>query len=87
MLTRGADGAVLLRGNEISDQPGQSVEIRDTVGAGDSFTAAVTLGLLARLPLDTINRHASRVAAFVCSQAGATPQIPEALLTAEEATQ
>lgn len=84
VLTRGADGAVLLRGDEISERPGQSVVVKDTVGAGDAFTAAVTLGLLRGLPLDVINRHASRVAAFVCSRAGATPQLPTELLAAEE---
>lgn len=83
VLTRGSDGAVLLRDNDISEQPGQPVSVKDTVGAGDSFTAAVVLGLLHGLPLDAINQHASRVAAFVCSQAGATPQLPTELLAAE----
>jgi fructokinase len=86
VLTRGSDGAVLLRGDEISELPGQPISVKDTVGAGDSFTAAVVLGLLRSLPLATINQHASRVAAFVCSQSGATPQLPKELLSAEETT-
>jgi fructokinase len=51
----------------------------DTVGAGDSFTATMVMGVLHGLPLDRINRHANAVASFVCSQAGATPAIPDAL--------
>lgn len=48
----------------------------DTVGAGDSFTAALAVGLLLGRDLDTINEDANRVAAFVCTRAGATPQLP-----------
>ena len=78
-LTRGPHGARLVRGNESSDFPGVAVDVKDTVGAGDSFTAAMVLGLLKNRPLETINRHACEVAAFVCSQAGAAPALPDAL--------
>jgi len=87
VLTRGAAGSLLIRGDEISELPGQQIDVNDTVGAGDAFTAAVTLGLLGNLPLDTINRHASRVAAFVCTQAGATPRLPRELLSPETLTE
>ncbi len=76
-LTRGADGAVLIgTSGEGSKLPGREVAIVDTVGAGDSYTAALAVGLLKGLPLATINAWASRVAEFVCSQSGATPQLP-----------
>jgi fructokinase len=55
------------------------VKVVDTVGAGDSFTAAVALGMLAGWPMDEIHRGASEVAAFVCSQPGGTPELPEQL--------
>ena len=61
---------------EWSDHPGLAVKVADTIGAGDAFTAALTLGLLAGRPLDDINRHANEVAAYVCSQPGATPPMP-----------
>jgi fructokinase len=51
----------------------------DTIGAGDSFTAALVVGRLAGRPLDEINRHANEVAAFVCSRPGGTPSLPDAL--------
>lgn len=76
-LTRGAQGALLMRGDEVSEHPGVATSVIDTVGAGDAFTAALTLGLLAELELEVINDRASRVAAFVCSQAGATPRLPD----------
>ena len=76
-LTRGAGGAVLLRGGQASEHPGIETHVVDTVGAGDAYTAVLTLGLLQRRNLDAINRGACQVAAFVCSQSGATPQLPD----------
>jgi fructokinase len=76
-LTRGPKGAILVRGAEVSEAPGLPVAVKDTVGAGDAFTAALVLGLLRNDPLEMINRRACAVAAYVCSQAGATPPLPE----------
>jgi fructokinase len=78
-LTRGAEGSLLLQGAQWSEHAGRRIEVRDTIGAGDAFTAALIVGLLAGRPLDEINRHANDVAAFVCSQAGGTPSLPESL--------
>ncbi len=77
ILTRGADGSILLSEREISDNPGTATTVVDTIGAGDSFTAAVTIGLLLHQPLAEINETANRLAAYVCSQSGAMPDIPE----------
>ena len=79
-LTRGAAGAVLLsESGERSDLPGQPTVVVNTVGAGDSFAATLVIGLLSGLPLATINAWGNRVAAFVSSQSGATPQLPDHL--------
>ena len=78
-LTRGANGSLLLADGAWSEHPGLRVEVVDAVGAGDAFTAVWTLGLLAGQPLDEINRRANEVAAYVCSQSGATPPLPEPL--------
>jgi len=72
-LTRGAAGSLLLANGVWSEHAGIRVKVVDSVGAGDAFTAAWTLGLLAGQPLDTINQRANEVAAFVCTQSGATP--------------
>ncbi|MEQ9379543.1 MAG: carbohydrate kinase family protein [Pirellulales bacterium] len=62
---------------------GVKTKVVDTVGAGDSFTAAFTLGLLEQRPLDVINRTACQIAAYVCSQSGGTPRLPRELTTFE----
>ncbi len=78
-LTRGASGSILYRDGRWSEHAAMEIEVKDTVGAGDSFTAALCLGLLHGLDLDDINLAANQVAAYVCSCAGATPALPEAL--------
>ena len=78
-LTRGGSGATLFTEDERSDCEGISVDVKDTVGAGDAFTAAMTVGLLAGKPLSAVNRRAGEVAAFVCTQSGATPTLPDRL--------
>lgn len=80
-LTRGGAGSLLCaRDGRRSDHQGFPVaNVADTVGAGDAFTAAMVMGLLRGDDLDRINAHANRLAAYVCSQHGATPAIPEEL--------
>jgi fructokinase len=79
-LTRGAKGSLLLsRTGECSELPGNPAKVVDTVGAGDAFTAALVLGRLGQQPLAAINDWANRVAAFVCSQPGATPHFTGSL--------
>jgi fructokinase len=75
-LTCGASGSLLLdeHGNA-DEQPGRSVIVADTVGAGDAFTAALAVGLLQQRPLSEVHHRAADIAAFVCSQPGATPRI------------
>ena len=82
-LTRGANGALIFKDGTISELGGVQTDVVDTVGAGDAFTAAMVVGLLAGNDIEQINRNACEVAAFVCSQAGATPKIPESLKVAQ----
>jgi len=78
-LTRGNRGSLLYSRGKWSEHPGASAKVVDTVGAGDSFTAAVAIGLLRNWDLDVINERANGLAAFVCSQPGATPALPKAI--------
>ena len=75
-LTRGDKGSALLTQHAWSEHPGVPVPVVDTIGAGDAFTAAMTVGLLVGWALDDVNAHANLVAAFVASQAGGTPALP-----------
>lgn len=75
-LTRGENGAMLFAANTIVETPGQSIQVVDTVGAGDAFTAALAFGLLAGNETKATIEHATATASFVCTQSGATPTIP-----------
>ncbi len=76
VLTRGGGGSLLVSSQAVSDHPGFQAEVVDTIGAGDSFTAVVAVGMLKGYPLESINEHANRVAAYVCSHRGAMVPLP-----------
>jgi fructokinase len=77
--TRGERGSLLMADGQWSDFAGIPTDVQDTVGAGDSFTAAMTLGLLAGWNVEEINRRANEVAAYVAASAGGTPRLPDTL--------
>jgi fructokinase len=76
-VTRGADGCLLLSPNERVDLPGKPVQVADAVGAGDAFTAALTLGLLRGWPLSSTARLANEVGALVAGRNGAMPELAD----------
>lgn len=79
-LTRGGNGSSLYTKWRTSHHPGYPVEhLVDTVGAGDSFTAALVMGFLRQDDLDVLHDRAARLANFVCTQRGATPALPAEL--------
>ena len=78
--TRGAEGSLLIDGSGTDDHPGTTITTIDTIGAGDSFSATLCAGLLQGLPLAPLNENANQVAAYVCSQRGATPALPESIV-------
>jgi len=74
-ITAGASGAGLLSAGDWRWVDGQPVAVKDTVGAGDSFLAALIKGML--LQPDRVQENletAARLAAFVASRDGATPR-------------
>ncbi|TFH14992.1 MAG: carbohydrate kinase [Lentisphaerales bacterium] len=78
-LTKGDQGSVVMSGSDRSELGPAKVSVVDTVGAGDAFTAALVMGLLAGRPLKDLHAHAAELAAYVCTQPGAMPAIPEHL--------
>jgi len=78
-LTLGPQGAWLYQDGRWSRRGTRPVQVKDTVGAGDAFTAALAVGLLQNADLDDINLAANEVARHVCSCAGATPPLPESM--------
>lgn len=71
-LTKGSKGSLLLTKDEISSFKTPKVDVVDTIGAGDSFTAALVMGLLNKKPLKLIHKEAAHYAAEVCKKRGAT---------------
>ena len=79
ILTCGIDGSYVFSAGEELFQPTPRVEVADTVGAGDSFTAAFIASLLKGRSLTDAHRRAVEVSAYVCSQKGAMPLLPATL--------
>ncbi len=79
ILTCGTDGSYVFTADEVSFLETPRVKVADTVGAGDSFTGAFCGSLLAGASVRDAHRRAVDVAAFVCSQSGAMPRIPDGL--------
>jgi len=80
ILTRGNSGSLLYSKDNISVHPGYKIKSKDTIGAGDAFTAAVVIGLLKGFELNTINDYANQIASYVCTKSGATPALAEELI-------
>ena len=79
ILTCGTNGSYVFTPGEVSFQETPKVPVADTVGAGDSFTAAFTASILSGMPVPEAHKLAVEVSAYVCTQSGAMPELPAAL--------
>ena len=79
ILTCGAIGSYVFTAEEESYVQTPKVQVADTVGAGDSFTATFVAQLLLGKPMREAHKQAVAVSAFVCTQNGAMPVLPEEL--------
>ena len=75
-LTKGSSGSWMFSGFDSSWLPTPRVTVADTVGAGDSFTAAMAAGILSGKKLQDTHKLAVEVSAYVCTQRGATSELP-----------
>ena len=83
ILTCGVNGSYIFTSGNMSYLATPQVEVADTVGAGDSFTATFTSSIIKGLPVAEAHRRAVEVSAFVCTQHGAMPVLPEKFTKAE----
>ena len=78
VFTEGAVQSTVYLNNEISVLKTPVVKnVVDTVGAGDSFTATLISQLMKGKSLREAHRKAVDLAAYVCTQKGAMPDVPD----------
>ena len=78
-VTSGAQGSLVFWQDKCSKKPALDVKVRDTIGAGDSFDAALGMGLVSGLDLVDAHRLAVEVSSYVCTVSGAMPRLPQKL--------
>ena len=79
ILTCGTNGSYVFTPGVVSFQETPKVPVADTVGAGDSFTAAFCASILNGKTIQEAHKLAVEVSAYVCTQSGAMPILPEVL--------
>ena len=79
ILTCGVNGSYVLTPGNVSFVETPRVEVADTVGAGDSFTAAFVSSILSGLSIGEAHKLAVETSAYVCTQNGAMPVLPQSL--------
>lgn len=79
ILTCGINGSYVFTPGNVSFQPTPKVEVADTVGAGDSFTAAFIAGILKGKSVKKAHHIAVETSAYVCTKNGAMPILPKSL--------
>lgn len=79
ILTCGVNGSYVFTPGHVSFVETPIVEVADTVGAGDSFTAAFIAAILKGKSVPEAHQLAVNVSAYVCTQHGAMPKLPENL--------
>lgn len=75
-ITQGAGGSLLCDRRDFHEHSGYRVKVKNTVGAGDAFTAALVHEYLRQRTLAEMNDTANRMGAWVASHSGAMPQSP-----------
>jgi ribokinase len=78
IVTLGPDGALLALAHGTEHFPGYRVAVRDTTGAGDTFTGVLAASLASGEPLATCARRAVAASALAVTREGARMGIPTA---------
>jgi fructokinase len=77
-VTKGGDGATLWVANQLFTHHSFPIEVKDTIGSGDAFLAALLAGWQAKLPPADCLRRACAAGGLVASHQGATPALTPA---------
>ena len=79
ILTCGVNGSYVFTRENVSFVNTPKIEVADTVGAGDSFTATFISAILKGKSIREAHELAVEVSAYVCTQNGAMPELPARL--------
>lgn len=73
---QGASGATILTKDRTYSVPAFPIQVKDTVGAGDSFDAAFLISILDKKPIEQSARFAAAAAALTCTGTGPLERMP-----------
>jgi fructokinase len=76
-ITMGGNGSLLIGPSQVDRHPGVPTQVADTVGAGDTFTAALAHYYLQGASLAVLNEAGNRWGAWMASQKGAMPKLED----------
>lgn len=79
IVTFGEYGSYVARAGEVHFERTPKVDLVSAVGAGDSFTGSFCMAVMRGLDMSVAHKIAVDVSAYVCTQPGAMPEIPETL--------
>ena len=85
-ITLGPHGSLLADHRRAHRHKGFEVEVVDTIGAGDAFTAGMVHAFLRGASLEQINTVSNLCGSYVASQPGATPELTPDLIAQIQAT-
>lgn len=80
LVTRGEEGCLVSFNKEVHAVPGVKAKVKDTIGAGDAFSAAFLSSFIREGDPLKAAGIANRVGAFVACSTGATPSYPDGFL-------
>jgi len=78
VLTRGEQGAMIVRSDGAKEIAALKVKVVDTTGAGDAFSGTLAASLAEGLSIDDAAQRAAAAGALACTQLGVIPALPYA---------
>ncbi len=73
ILTCGINGSYIFTPGQVSFLPTPTVDVVDTVGAGDAFSASLISSILRGCDIKNAHNNAINVSAYVCTKSGGMP--------------